>query len=159
MAILQPLEDEVDGLKVRTLLEGSETPFVLARMVPGAFTNDSLNRTPIATQNLRAMVDVHAYTYGPEAETQGWAISEMCRQALMAAWLGNVVYPGIGHIAKMRVSSPARRAPDWQTGTGVQQYGNLPKGTLRYQATYGLVHRPDRNQRMSATDLKALANL
>ena len=158
MAVLQPLEADVPGLRVRTKLEDLTTvPVILARVVPGSFTNEAIHAESDKGQLTRCAIDVHAYCFGINAEDQCWALSEMAKQSLIAAWKNHVVYPGIGSVNGLKITSLARKANDWQTGTGVQQYSNLPKGTIRYQAIYGLVHRPDRRNRLSAADLVALA--
>lgn len=158
MAVLKPLEADVPGLKVCTKIEElMTTPAILARVVPGSFTNENVHGDSDKGQVIRFAADVHAYCFGVNAEDQCWALSEIAKQSLQAARLNHVVYPGIGSINGVSITSLARKANDWQTGTGVQQYSNLPKGTIRYQAIYGIAHRPDRRNRLSAADLVAMA--
>lgn len=158
-AILKPLEGEVPGLKVRSLIEQNmTTPYVLARMTFGSWTSDSFHDSDNRFSR-RAIVDVHVFTDGVDGDTSAWALSELCWQVLHRAVANQTVVPGVGSIAFLRINSPARRVSDWATSTGVQQYANLDKNYTRYQAVYGIVQRPDRRSPISITDLVALSSL
>ena len=159
LALLKPLEGEVPGLKVRSLLESEFTlPYVLVRAVSGAWGSDSFHGSDRRFLQ-RAVVDVQTFTDGINADTAGDALSELCYQVLFAAKQKGTLVPGVGYLNFIRTSTAARRVSDWATSTGVQQYANLNKGYTRYQATYGIVHRPDFSAPVTATDLVALASL
>lgn len=159
LAILKPLEGEVSGLKVRTLIEPKFTsPYVLVRVTNGAWNSDSFGGADRRFLK-RALVDVQVFTDGPDSDTSGDALSELCYQYLRAAVTNRFILSGVGSINFLRISSPPRKVADWQTATGVNQYANLPQGSTRYQATYGVIHRPDRQSPMTAADLVALASL
>lgn len=156
---LKPLEGMVPGLKVRSMIEdGLTTPYVFARMTFGSWTSDSFHNSDNRFSR-RAVVNIDIFTDGPDGDSAGWALSELCWQTLYAAREAQTVVPGIGSIAFLRINSPARRVSDWATSTGVQQYANLNKGYTRYQAVYGIVQRPDRRNPMTAADLVALSSL
>lgn len=159
LALLKPLEDEVPGLKVRSLIEENlTTPYVLARASHGAWTSDSFHDSDRRFLR-RLVVDVQTFTSGVDGDSAGDALSEICWQTLNKAVVDQTVILGLGSISFLHVSSPARRVADWATSTGVSQYANLPQGYHRYQATYGIVQRPDRLNPLTAADLLALASL
>lgn len=156
-ALLKPLEVEVAGLKVRSLLEDDlTTPYLMARATYGSWTSDSFSDNDNRFSR-RAIVDLQTFTDGLEGDTAGWAISELAYQVLFKAYKQQTVVPQVGHIGYFRINSPARRVADWATSTGVQQYANLNKGYFRYQAVYGIVQRPDRRSPLTAADLVALS--
>ena len=159
LALLKPLEGEIPGLKVRSLIEESATlPYILVRAVSGAWGSDSFHGADRRFLQ-RAVVDIQTFTAGKDSDTSGDALSELCFQMLYTAKENRTRVPGVGYLNYIRTSTSARRVSDWATSTGVQQYANLPKGWTRYQATYGIVHRPDLSAPVTVSELVALASL
>jgi hypothetical protein len=159
LAIIKPLEEDVPGLKVRTLIEDDTftTPYVFVHAGTGAYTADTFGGLNISDGRFQRkfIADVQVWTDGPDSEAKAWAIHELIRDKLSKAYWEQIVYPGIGHLCYFRTSSPAHKTPDWATATGVNQYANLPKGMVRYQATYGMAMRPPFDSKITAADLVA----
>jgi hypothetical protein len=162
LAIVRPLEDQIPGLKVRTLIEDDTftCPYVLLHSGTGAFLNDNFASTLGGGEgdirfHRRFLADIQTWTDGADSEQKAWALHELIRLSLWNAFDNQTVYPGVGHLARFKTSSPAHKTPDWATATGVNQYANLPKGMVRYQAMYSVSMRPDLTTPISAADLVA----
>ena len=159
MGLLKPLEDLVPNLKVRSLIEPNfSPPYVFARAIVGAWSTNSFGTDDRRFLQGR-LLDVQAFTEGPDGDTSADALLELCWQQLWSAKVNGTKVPGVGYITYLRTVTPPRRVPDWASSTGVQQYANLPKGYTRYQTTLGIVHRPDFDNPVTVADLVALASL
>jgi hypothetical protein len=157
LAILKPLEDEIPGLKVRTMIEDDTftTPYVMVHAGSGAWVSDSFANADNRLWR-RFLADVQVWTSGRDAEEKAWLLHELVRRKIQHSFDSQTVYPGLGHLAGFRTNSPAHKTPDWATATGVNQYANLPKGMVRYQAMYGMAMRPPLGEHsLNADDLAA----
>lgn len=161
LAVFRPLELAIPNLKVRSFIEDDlfSCPYLMVRAGKGSWNSDSFGSNDTRFTR-RTIVDVQSWTEDPDGDEKGAALQELARLTLFAAWRKQVVYPGLGSIGFARVSSPARRASDWATSTGSNQYANLPRGTARFQALYGVTMRPPRDVTSSAVtgELVALLN-
>ena len=88
------------------------------------------------------VISVSAICEGPNADADASHLIEAARIALRVAEQQQWVVPFVGHIAHIENSTPAARASDWATSTGVVQYASLPKGATRYEAIFRLMLRP-----------------
>lgn len=139
--VLAILRDELPDLPVRSLipLDTSDLPFfALVRRVPfvGAWNGDHrfIDHAAIA---------IHVFTNDPDGDEKGALISEAIRVALWDASHKQVMYPNLGYLLTMRMTTEPTRQTDWATATGPVQYANLPEGTFRYQTNYTLkIRRP-----------------
>ncbi len=157
LAIIRPLEDELPGLKVRTIIEDDlfTCPYVMIHAGTGSWVSDSFANADNRFWR-RVLADVQVWTDGPDAEEKAWYLHELVRRKIQRAFDMQTVYPGLGHVAGFRTNSPAHKTPDWATATGVNQYANLPKGMVRYQAMYGMAMRPPKGaNQIEAADLAA----
>lgn len=144
VALLKPVEQFVPGLRISPWIEnysGYHLPYVVVRREAGAFASDVFG-DPDTTFVQRAVIHIETFTADPDGDRKGAWLQEILRVRLRTCWKKGIVVPGLGHIGRVRVSSPPHRATDWATSTGVVQYANLPKNTHRYEATYGLITRP-----------------
>lgn len=142
LALLRPLEDEIPGLKVRTMYEENvTTPFILVRRISGAYASSQFGKGEERFVQ-RAVLAVQVITEDPNGDEKGAVLSELIRRVLTTAWLHQVVVPGAGSIATLVTLNPPHRASDWMTGTEVLQYANLPQQMHRYETEYGLILRP-----------------
>lgn len=90
----------------------------------------------------QAMVVIHTFSAGPDADEDAALLAEAVRVVLHDAV--NEVVPGKGHITKVRMLASPRRAPDWVTATGPVQYADLPTGVERYETRYQVhIKRPE----------------
>lgn len=142
LELLWPLEDEIPGLIIRSLIpDGVTCPFVLVRREPGAYSSASFGFAGDDRFLMRSVVKVNTFTADPDGDAKGALLQDVIRRRLSACHHRQVVVPEMGSIARIQTSAPAQRVSDWATSTGVVQYANLPKGAHRYEATYGLVVR------------------
>lgn len=143
-ALLKPVEQFVPGLRISPWIENYEafhTPYVVVRKESGAFASDVFG-DPDSTYLQRAVIHIETFTDDPDGDQKGAWLQEILRVRLRTCWKKSIVVPGLGHIGRVRISSPPHRATDWATSTGVVQYANLPKNMHRYEATYGILVRP-----------------
>lgn len=151
LGILRPLEDNVPNLKVRAGIQngdytadGFTTPYLLVHQDATAYASEQFGGDHRYVR--RAAVTVQSFAEdGDDGEGQARceALQEIALQALMTAHRNQVVVPGVGVISKFVATSPYHPTADWATGSNVVRFANLPKGMYRYEATYGLLYRPD----------------
>ncbi|MFB8350994.1 hypothetical protein [Streptomyces niveus] len=140
--LLAVLREGLPGISVKSLISKSQTfPFVLVRRDPsfGGWPGDTR-----FTDSAR--VAVQCFCADPNGDEDAAILSEAVRVVLRDAWLNQKVYPGRGHIARVDLSSPPRRATDWATATGPVQYADLPTGVWRYEAAYDIQIRKPRSR-------------
>ncbi|MEU0739257.1 hypothetical protein [Streptomyces sp. NPDC006134] len=147
LAELSPVEDlllavlrkGLPGIAVKSLIERHQTfPLVLVRRDPSFGTWDGDSRFVDS-----ARVSVQCFATDPDGDRDAAVLSEAARVVLRDAWLRHEVYPGLGHITRVDMSSAPRRASDWATADGVVQYADLPTGVWRYEAVYDIqIRRP-----------------
>lgn len=143
LGIIRPLEEDIPGLTVSTIIQDDfPTPYVMCRSDTGSWDSDTAGSADRRFMR-RFTADIQTWVDGTEADTRNGWLQEIVYLRLYTAWSRQIIVPGVGHIAKLRVSSPAHEVPDWATSTGVNQYAQLPKGMLRYQAKYRVWVRPD----------------
>lgn len=148
LELLWPLEDEIPGLMIRSLIPDDVTcPFVLVRREPGAYSSASFGLAGDDRFIERAVVKINTFTQDPDGDARGALLQDVIRRRLQACWWRQIVVPGLGAIARIQTSAPAQRVSDWATSTGVVQYANLPQNSHRYEATFGLAIRPSRTSR------------
>jgi hypothetical protein len=138
--MLALLRDKLPSMRVRSLIEDTPSyPFLLVRRDPvfGGWTGDSrfVDSAEIA---------VHAFCQDPNGDEDAARLSEAVRVLLYAAAREQKVYPGLGHIVSVEMTSAPRRAPDWATATGPVQYADLPTGVWRYETKYRIEIRKPR---------------
>lgn len=144
LAIVRPLEDELPGLKVRTIYEGKEnfsTPYVLVRRVPAPFASSQFGQGEERFIQ-RAALAIQVITEDPDGDEKAAQLSEVIRRVLLTAWHRGTVVPKIGSIAHIVTLAPPHRVSDWATGTAIVQYATLPQNMHRYETEYGLILRP-----------------
>jgi hypothetical protein len=128
-------------IQIGTLfVEGIEAPAIIARRERRSGNGERGSGDDRYLEP--AVVSINTLTSGLEAESDGYALQEMCRIALRQAQLEQKTYPGLGHISKIENSTAASRVSDWATSTGIVQYATLPKGVSRWEANYRLLIRP-----------------
>ena len=89
-----------------------------------------------------AVVFVHVFTEGNNADRAAAIFSEAIRVALRDAWRDQVVTEH-GSIASYQMANRPTRRSDWATSVGPVQYANLPTSTVRYETMYTLqIRRP-----------------
>ncbi|MEU6959593.1 hypothetical protein [Streptomyces chrestomyceticus] len=138
--LLAVLREGLPGIRVKSLIDQHETfPLVLVRRDPsfGEWAGDT--RFTDA-----ARVAVHTFAPDPNGDEDAAVLGEAVRVVLRDAWLKNRGVPGRGHITRVDLNSPPRRASDWATATGPVQYADLPTGVWRYEAVYDVYIRKPR---------------
>lgn len=158
LAIFRPLEAEIPGLVVTSRIPDDEdmtTPMILCRSGTGSWNSDSFQGDE--TRFVRRFIaDIQVFTDDPEGDKKAALLSELAYQRLRTVQRRQIVFPGLGHLAYVRTSTPAHQVPDWATSTGVNQYANLNKGMYRYEAKYGIAVRPDFNSPVTAEQILAV---
>lgn len=147
LAELSPIEDillvilrnGLPGVAVQSLIAADQDfPLVLPRRQPqfGSWDAD-----PRFTDS--ADVVIHTFAEDPDGDEDAAILAEAVRVVLRNAWLSHVGVPGRGHLTRVEMTSPPRRATDWATATGPVQYADLPTGVWRYETTYRIdVRKP-----------------
>lgn len=131
--MLAVLRDGLPGVEVKTLIADDQTfPFVLVRRITGISSLDDPRFIDSAS------IAVHVFVPDPNGDEDAAILSEAVRVVIRDAWLSQKVYPGLGHITYMEMSSAPRRVTDWATATGPVQYADLPSGVWRYETHYHL---------------------
>ncbi len=162
--LLNPMEDFVPGLKVRSFLPDEDnfsTPLLLTRTDVDFSTTDAYGDTDNRFDR-RFVADIQTFCSetthdgGHSAEDKNHALQELAFQVLQTAWLKQQGVPGVGYINTLRIASPSRKVSDWETATGVNQYANLSRGLTRYQAKYQIVMRPDFKHTITQEQLLAI---
>lgn len=144
LALLRPLEDEIPGLTVSSIIaDDLKVPYLLCRSDTGAWDGDNNTAGRDRRFMRRFTADIQTWLEGPDADQRSAWLQEIVYLYLRTAWSRQVIVPGMGHISHLGVSTYAHEVPDWATSTGVNQYAQLPKGTMRYQAKYRVYVRPD----------------
>lgn len=161
LAIYRPLEDVIPGLQVVTMIPPEtdfSTPLMLTRSGESSWLSDSFEHGDPRFIR-RYVVDIQVFTEDPDGDKKAAILSEIAWQRLNAVKRAGTVFPGMGHIAFLRTSSPAHFVNDWATATGVNQYANIDKGVYRYEAKYGVAVRPDFDNPVDIQDmLQTLTN-
>jgi hypothetical protein len=150
LAELSPVEDlmlavlrkGLPGIRVNSLISADQTfPAVIVRRIPnfGEWTGD-----PRFTDS--ALVAVHAFCADPDGDEDAAVLSEAVRVVLRDNVRSQRVYPGLGHLTQVDMTSAPRRAADWATSSGPVQYADLPTGVWRYETTYDVVIRKPRQR-------------
>lgn len=92
----------------------------------------------------QAPLIINTYVSGPDADQDAALLADAVRAQLFRAWREQIVIPGRGHIVRLRMTSPPRRAPDWASPTGPVQYAELPRDVERYETRYTVTIRKPR---------------
>lgn len=130
--VLAVLRDRITTVPVKSLIQMDQSfPSVVVHR--GATWGD-WNGDPRFLD--AAILDVFAFTDGDEADADGALLSEAVRVVLIEAI--NKVYPGKGHLTKVRMLTSPQNVPDWDTATGPVQFADLPVGVTRYQTVYAV---------------------
>lgn len=156
--VLAPIKDDIPDLTVLPYIENQatfSTPYLEHRKEPGAWTSSSFAGGDYRFVR-RVLVSVNTFTddrMDGNGDERGAALQEIAFQRIMGAWRNQVVIPGAGSISRVALPSPPHYVNNWATGTQVVRYASLPKGVIRYEATYGLEIAPDQS---NPPDLLAL---
>lgn len=138
--MLAVLRDAITTIPVQSLIEADQqAPFILVRREPSFGQWDGDARFVDA-----AYVVVETFCKDPDGDEDAARLAEAVRVVLIRAAARQKVYPGLGNIAKVEMTSAPRRAPDWATSTGPVQYADLPTGLWRYETKYRVEIRKPR---------------
>lgn len=132
--VLAILRDYLPDVAIQSLLDDDQQfPVVLARRSPTFGVRDPDPRfIDFATVAVSVFVD------GVEADSDGAILSDAVRKAFFAACSEQRVYPGLGHLHRVRMVSAPKRVTDWASSVGPVQYADLPIGVLRYESAFDL---------------------
>ncbi|MER5632164.1 hypothetical protein [Streptomyces nitrosporeus] len=150
LAELTPVEDlllavlrkGLPGITVKSLIDQHQSfPMVLVRRDSSMGAWDGDTRFVDS-----ARVAVHCFVTDPDGDQDAAILSEAARVVLRNAWLKQEVFPGLGHITRVDMTSAPRRVSDWATADGVVQYADLPTALWRYETVYDIQIRKPRNR-------------
>lgn len=149
LAELSPVEDVLlpilraglPGIEVKSLI-AKQQPFPLVLIRRGPSLGD-WGGDPRFTDS--ATIVVHTFCEDPNGDEDAAILSEAVRVVLRDAWFRNTHAPGLGHITRMKMTSPPRRVTDWATSAGPVQYADLPTGVWRYETQYDIEVRKPRS--------------
>jgi hypothetical protein len=145
LSLVKPLEAYIAHLRVDTWIpKNTRLPLVLLREEAHAFASDSFTPDSDPRFTRRYGFSVETFTEGINGDVAGARLQEIVYARLFTALRKQEVVEGVGYLTELTTLSPARRASDWATSTGVVQYANLPKGYHRYEASYGIGIRRDK---------------
>ena len=89
-------------------------------------------------------IRIQVFTYGPEAETEGFLLSEAVRVTLLEASLDRWHFPGVGSVLHIEMENEPSPSSDWASASGIVQFADLPKETVRYETIYNMtIRRPN----------------
>lgn len=117
-------------------------PLLLARTTRASGAAGNLPGDPRFLRSLK--LQVTAIMDGVNADRRCSELLEAVQHVIFKAWHEGTVIPGAGHIAHFDSFTEPSRVTDFQTATNIVQYASLPRGDVRYEQTFNVLVRPDR---------------
>lgn len=140
--LLAVLREGLPGVSVKSLIDLHQTfPLVLVRRDSQFGDWDGDERFVDS-----ADIVLHTFAEDPNGDEDSAILAEAVRIVLRNGAMHQTVYPELGNLSKVQMTSAPRRVTDWASSTGPVQYADLPAGVWRYETLYHINIRKSRTR-------------